>query len=89
MINNKIDHRVQFLHSKICTHGNVPWQSQWGGVPREYHSKVHFKVSIRKITRGHILTSKDEAQYGASGVLRPKVPSKLEQNSRCTSFSQE
>ena len=41
MINNKMDHRVQFLHSKICTHGNVPWQSQWGGVPREYHSKVH------------------------------------------------
>ena len=44
-----VDPRVQLLNDTLHPHGNVPWQSKWGQVPRDMQAKVHaFALYITK-----------------------------------------
>ena len=36
-----MDPRVDFIRHTLTPHGNMPWQSEWGQVPRQFHAKVH------------------------------------------------
>ena len=35
------DPRVDFIRQTLTPHGSIPWQSEWGQVPRQFHAKVH------------------------------------------------
>ncbi len=36
-----MDPRVEFINQTLNFHGNVPWQSEFGEVPRNFQAKVH------------------------------------------------
>lgn len=36
-----MDPRVDFIQQTLKPHGNAPWQSEWGQIPRHFQGKVH------------------------------------------------
>lgn len=36
-----MDPRVDFIRQTLKPHGNAPWQSEWGQIPRHFQGKVH------------------------------------------------
>lgn len=40
-MNHVQDPRLHFMFNTLKVHGDMPWQSIWQGVPRQYHAKTH------------------------------------------------